>query len=218
VEKVEFPSAIDKYGDSCELEDGRKCFGPSIALQKFVNDCKEKDIIIVNGEAYRTNEKITPTLLLLDADVYNKISDLAITRNLSPQEFLEIYAKLLADDTELAEDIETDLEKIAETDTVFGEVDYWDNDHIPPSTECHPEKEKPARRIARGGSNIIKKLDDILSNIFLKASNELKIWLGFHSKDEMQLNIDYPEEGVSIKTAFHGDLQDCIDQGISKLT
>lgn len=226
MEQIEFPSnVIDQYGDSCELGNGEHCFGPSLAIQKFVADCKKKNIAIADGEAYKVEDGKRPIVIVLGSKTYERLCDVAITKNLSPQQFLEVYTELLMDE-ENEDELEEDLEKVASNDSTFGVPETWGDSDEPPPVDSslfdeepvnHQAKEPTKRRISRPGLNIFSDLSEVLHRIHKHVDDTFRLWIGMHKSDEVQMNIEYPTEGVKIKTSSSGKMHECLEKHIDKL-
>jgi len=205
---------IDGYGQFCELSDGRKCFGPGEALQKFVSDCKEGKLVMAGGEVWRSEPDEIPLVLNVKEQIHDQLINIAGSKGMTVQDFLLAYIALLMDDDDIVKELTSDLEKIAEDSPVFGVPDTWgDGDNPPPTNDTAPldamfgevsEDDNAVvgnkKRIARINVAIIKKLEGILDKVHANREGEIKIWMGFHNPGEVQLNIDYPEDGIKVRT------------------
>lgn len=222
---------IDGYGQFCELGDGRKCFGPGEALQKFVSDCKEGKLVMANGEVWRAEPDEIPLVINIKEQIHDQLINIAGSKGMTVQDFLLAYIALLMDDDDVVKELTSDLEKIAEDSPIFGVPDMWgDSEDPPPTNDTAPidtiygevsEHDNAMvsnkKRIARINVAAIKKLEGVLNRIHDSKGGDIKIWMGFHNPDEIQLNIDYPEDGIRLRTLEEGGLVAAFVKHVSRL-
>lgn len=158
-----------------------------------------------------------PLVLMLEEGLYNQLMRISHRKNLTPQQFMEIYLSMLLDEDDGEEG---DIEKLAEDVSDLEEdenIEDWSvgSDLPPPVSDGEPVEgfygdvseednaiEKHKKRIVRYTSSTVDELESVLEKIHEKKSSDINLSISFDKEGEVRLNINYPEDGMTLDEIY----------------
>jgi hypothetical protein len=199
-------------------------------LRAILDECKEGNLAIINGEIFESDESEVPLAFMLDRGMYNQLVAIAVNDGFSISEFIthKLNDIIVNNTFECADDIE----KVAEEfDGSMGDVDVEvDDPNVPPDTDDDDDEEDSSdtgfigwgygslseeknssvlnqeKYSAFSSTRVFDKFKQVVAGIHGKREGPISIGLRFDNPGEILLNLKYEEDGYSFECTEDGGL------------